>query len=352
MAMRVWERTGGSRRGLARCAAAAVLFGLSTPAASRLARHLDGLPLAGFLYLGAALGVAPFALARRPTVTAVRASAPRLAIAVVLGGAVGPVLLAFGLRDLPAATASLLLNLELVFTGVLAYVLFREYLGAWLVAGTALVVGAGAVLGWSGAAELRTGAVLVVAACVCWSVDNTVTAHLETLAPVHITLTKGAIAGSANLAIGLATGGAMPWRYALLAMVVGAFGYGASITLWVAGAREIGAARGQLVFACAPFVGAVAAWTVLGEPVLGRQVLALVVAMTGVALVLQSGHEHTHVHDMHEHDHEHDHDDGHHEHHERAVMGRHQHAHRHEPVAHDHGHMPDLHHRHEHEDDA
>jgi hypothetical protein len=36
---------------------------------------------------------------------------------------------------------------------------------------------------------------------------------------------------------------------ALVALVIGGFGYGVSITLWVAGARDLGAARGQLVFA-------------------------------------------------------------------------------------------------------
>lgn len=341
-----------NRRGLLLCAVAAVLFGGSTPAASRLADHLPGFVLAGFLYLGAAVAVLPFAARRRSRVApaVVRAAVPRLALAVVFGGALGPVLLAVGLRDVPSATVSLLLNLELVFTALLAFVVFHEHLGRWLVAGTALVVGASVTLGWSGAGSFRTGALAVVAACLCWSIDNTVTANLTTLAPAHITLTKGVVAGSANLAIGLATsGGSVPWRYAVAALAVGAVGYGASITLWVAGAREIGAARGQLVFAFAPFVGAVAAWTVWRDPVQGRQVLALSVAVAGVALVLRSGHEHGHVHGFVLHDHEHDHADGHHGHDGSGLGARHRHEHAHEPVEHVHDHMPDVHHRHEHE---
>jgi hypothetical protein len=50
-----------NRRGMALCAAAAVLFGLSTPAASRLALRMNAFSLAGLLYLGAALAVLPFA---------------------------------------------------------------------------------------------------------------------------------------------------------------------------------------------------------------------------------------------------------------------------------------------------
>lgn len=305
--------------------------------------------LAGLLYLGAAIAVLPFLGRVRPTRAAVRRGASRLATAVVFGGAIGPVLLAAGLSHAPAASASLLLNLELVFTTVLAYFVFREHVGPRVVAGTVMVVIAGVVLGWSGSADLRWGALLIAGACLCWGIDNCVTANLDELAPVHITLVKGAVAGSANLAIGLALGGAPAGWPILGALLVGAFGYGASITLWVAGARDLGAARGQLVFATAPFVGAIVAWTVFADPVVGRQLVALLIAAIGVSFVLRSGHAHEHEHHAIEHDHEHTHDDGHHDHsHSGEDAGRHQHAHRHEPLVHAHPHVPDLHHRHEH----
>ena len=304
--------------------------------------------LAGLLYLGAAIAVLPFLGRVRPTRDAVRRAAPRLATAVVFGGAVGPVLLAAGLSHAPAASASLLLNLELVFTTVLAYFVFREHIGPRVVAGTVMVVIAGVVLGWSGSADLRWGALLIAGACLCWGVDNCVTANLDELAPAHITLVKGAVAGSANLAIGLALGGPSVGWPILGALLVGAFGYGASITLWVAGARDLGAARGQLVFATAPFVGAIVAWTVLADPVTRRELTSLVIAAVGVSFVLRSGHAHEHSHHAVEHDHEHTHDDGHHDHVHVDEAGRHQHAHRHERLVHAHPHVPDLHHRHDH----
>ena len=338
-----------SRRGIARCAGAAVLFGASAPAASRLAGDMSAFTLAGLLYLGAALAVLPFSGAHRPTRVEARRAAPRLAVAVLPGGAVAPVLLAFGLHSAPAATVSLLLNPEVVFTVVLAAVLFSEHLGGRVIVGVSLVVAAGVTLAWSGGAELRAGALLVAGACMCWAVDNNVTAKLDELAPVHITLAKGVVAGGVNLLIGLFLGGwPSAWRV-LAALVVGAVGYGASITLWVAGARDIGAARGQLVFATAPFVGAVVAWTVFTEPVADQQVLSLVLAVAGVAFVLRSEHEHQHAHEPIEHDHEHEHADGHHDHvHQPVVTGRHQHRHAHQQLVHAHPHVPDLHHRHQH----
>ena len=214
----------------------------------------------------------------------------------------------------------------------------------------ALVFAAGGLLGWSGDPDLRWGALLIAAACACWAIDNCVTAALDELAPSHITLAKGLIAGTANLLIGIGVDGAPPFDATVAALVVGGFGYGASITLWVAGARGLGAARGQLVFATAPFIGAVVAWTVLGDAVTGRELLAVSVALAGVTCVLDSGHDHPHVHPAAAHDHEHRHDDGHHAHHhgELPEATVHQHWHEHDQLVHAHPHVPDLHHRHPH----
>lgn len=338
-------------RGVTRCLIAAVLFGVSAPAASRLVDDLGAFTLAGLLYIGAALAVLPMIGRTLPTGLALRRSGRGLAIAVVFGGAVGPVLLAAGLAYTSAASASLLLNLELVATTVLAYFFFHEHIGSRVAAGTVLVVLAGVLLGWSGNADLRLGAVLIAGACLCWGLDNCITAALDDLSPAHITLAKGVVAGTANLTIGLLRGDVPGGWPVLAALVVGAFGYGISITLWVAGARELGAARGQLVFATAPFVGAIVSWTVLSEAVTGRELAALALGVVGVGLVLRSEHEHIHRHEAVEHDHEHQHGDEHHDHEHSGEGGlgtRHQHHHVHDRRAHAHPHMPDLHHRHDH----
>jgi drug/metabolite transporter (DMT)-like permease len=335
-------------RAFARCFVAAVLFGASAPALSRVAGDANAFTLAGLLYIGAALAVLPSTIAQRPASRGLHKAAGRLALAVVVGGAAAPVLLAAGLARTAAATASLLLNLELVATVLLAAVLFHEHIGPRVAAGTALVVTGSIVLTATAAPDLRLGALLVVGACLCWAVDNCVTASLDELAPHHITMAKGLIAGSVNLLIGLVLADPPGLRTILAALLIGAVCYGLSITLWIAGARQLGAARGQLIFAIAPFVGAVIAWTLLGEPVLRGQLIALVFAILGVAAVLRSAHLHEHRHPADEHDHEHVHDDSHHDHTHADAAVRHGHPHRHQEVVHAHPHLPDLHHRHEH----
>src|SRR3954452_22953733 len=99
------------RRGFVRCLMAAILFGASTPLVSLVADDVDAPILAGLLYLGAGAAMLPVAPRRW---SGARTAAPRLVGAVVAGGLLGPLVLVAGLARTPAATASLLLNLELV----------------------------------------------------------------------------------------------------------------------------------------------------------------------------------------------------------------------------------------------
>lgn len=339
------------RQGVLRCLVAAVLFGASAPAASELAGDMNFLILAGLLYIGAGLAVTPHTIANPPDRAAIGRDWKPAAVAVIAGGAIGPALLVAGLARTSAANASILLNLELAATAALAATIFREHLGRRLLTGAALVTIAGILLAWEPGATIDTGALFIAAACFAWGVDNGVTARIDQLAPEHVVLLKGFVAGTANLTLGLlfATDStSISLTEVAAALAIGAAGYGASIVLWVKGACDLGAARGQVIFATAPFIGAVIAWTALTEPVTAAQLLAVAIAATGVTLSLESAHDHEHSHDPLEHEHEHTDDDGHHDHrHDTDMPGAsYTHRHLHRPVTHSHPHVPDLHHRH------
>jgi drug/metabolite transporter (DMT)-like permease len=340
-----------TRPGVRDCALAAVLFGASTPAASVIADDVAPLVLAGLLYLGAALAVSPWWLGRPPAADALRRNRSGLVVAIVAGGAAGPALLTAGLVHTTASTASLLLNLELVFTVVSAATLFREHLGRDMVLAAGLVTIAGLLLVWQPNASATLDALLIVGACACWGLDNSVTSRIDQVSPQHVTFLKGIVAGSVNLALGLIIGGAAGVDGGALigALAIGALGYGASITLWVRGAQQLGAARGQVIFATAPFVGAMLSWVVLADDVEAVQLVAMAVAALGVGLSLRSAHAHQHRHAGLIHTHAHVHNDGHHDHiHADGFAGRHTHRHTHDELEHAHTHVPDLHHRHVH----
>src|SRR5690606_8508616 len=119
---------------------------------------------------GAAVAALPTSIRHPPTRRALGGEWRPVTIAVVAGGAVGPVLLVAGLARTNAATASILLNTELAATVVLAAVVFREHLGARLLWSAGLITLAGAMLTWQPGASLDVGALLIVAACASWGI--------------------------------------------------------------------------------------------------------------------------------------------------------------------------------------
>lgn len=335
------------RNGWLWCAAAAALFGAATPATKLLVDDVGSVALAGLLYVGAALAVAPFTMReRQPRVTTAQRS--RLLLAVVVGGGLAPVLLVLALDRTPAGTVSLLLNLELVATAVIAWAFLHEHIGHWPVVGIAIIVVGSAVLTGTSDTGLGGGALLVAGACLCWGIDNSVTASLDAYSPKRITMTKGIVAGSVNLVLGVALAGLPSGRVVLIALVIGALGYGLSITLWITGARLVGAARGQAIFALAPFVGALLAWPINGDALTLTIVVAFAISLTGVLLVSSGHHSHLHGHPIIQHAHTIDPDDPHHSSDVIEIIEGEQH--RHLVLAHRHEHLPDIHHRHDHQD--
>ena len=332
----------------------AVLFGASTPASKWLLGVFEPVQLAGLLYLGAALGMAPAAwLERRgaPSGRLDRANALRLAGAVLLGGVLGPVLLLLALRESEAGSVALLLNLELAATAALGALLFREHLGPrgrWGVAGVVLASGIlAAGGGWPG----LTAASLTAAACLAWALDNHLTALIDGISAQRSTLVKGAVAGSVNLALGaLAAPLDLDLGHLAAALALGALSYGASVMLYIRAAHELGATRAQSVFASAPFVGSALAFALLGEPLGTKHAIALALLLPSVAALIRSQHAHPHAHQPLSHEHSHRHDDGHHTHAHPSLAAetRHSHRHEHDALRHAHPHWPDLHHRHSH----
>jgi drug/metabolite transporter (DMT)-like permease len=345
-------------QGIAAALASAVLFGASTPFAKLLLGSVSPWMLAGLLYLGAGLGLAAMLAAERLS-GAPRAEAgltardlPWLIGVIAAGGVAGPVLLMFGLAQADAASASLLLTLEGLATMAIAWVVFGESAARRIVAGAMLIVAGAVALAWPrDGVAVNFGAVLVAGAGIAWAVDNNLTRKISASDPVEIATVKGIAAGAVNLALALAQGAAFPPAGTVAgALAVGFLGYGASLALFILALRHLGAARTAAYFGTAPFIGAVIAVAMLGEPVSGALIAGGVLIGAGVWIHLAERHQHLHVHEPMAHEHRHVHDEHHRHSHrpEEPAAEPHSHWHAHARLVHRHPHYPDLHHRHGH----
>ena len=338
-----------------------VLFGVSPPFAKLLGEDIDPVTLAGLLYLGVFAGMGLYygiasavgAGSRRTGLSLRREDAPWLAGATVAGGIVAPIALMAGLRLITGFAASLLLNLEGVATALIAAALFREHTPGHVWLALAFMTAGGVLLAWdpeTGRVSVA-GPLLLAVTGACWGLDNNLTRHISERDPFQIAMVKGLVAGSFSLGLALALGASLPApREAVLALVLGAVSYGASIVLFVKALQGMGASRAGAFFAMGPFVGALASLVVLGEWLGWVMLPAAALMAAGTALIVLERHSHAHVHEAITHTHEHSHDDLHHGHPHGPDEGEtHTHEHTHEASEHEHAHWPDTHHRHDHE---
>ena len=133
--MKFWNRN----RGIWAALAAALLFGAGTPFAKLLLGPVSPWLLAGLLYLGSGIGLAAWRVASRAENRRMNiAEAGWLAGAVIAGGMIAPALLMWGLVNMPASGASLLLNAEGVLTALIAWFVFGEKFDRRIALGMAL----------------------------------------------------------------------------------------------------------------------------------------------------------------------------------------------------------------------
>jgi drug/metabolite transporter (DMT)-like permease len=277
---------------------------------------------------------------------------PWLALIVLTGGVAGPVLLMIGLASTAASSASLLLNFEGLATMAIAWVVFRENVDRRLLVGAFAILAGVVLLSWQGGPTgLGFGAFAIAGACLAWGIDNNLTRKLSSADPVQIALIKGWVAGCTNLVLALLMGAHLPSLTVLGgAAIVGFLGYGISLVFFVLGLRYLGTARTGAYFSTAPFIGAVLAVLMLGDPLSARLLIAGVLMAIGLYLHLTESHAHQHAHEALDHEHRHVYDAHHqHQHGPDDPPGEpHSHAHHHAPLKHAHAHYPDLHHRHGH----
>ena len=358
--MNTGARPAPPRQGIVFALLAALLFGAGTPLAKVLLSQVSPVLLAALFYLGSGLGLALIKSINYAFRNNTKAEAPLrksdtgyLAGAFLSGGLCAPVLLMLGLASTPASSASLLLNLEAVFTALLAWIAFKENCDRRIVLGMLAIVSGSSVLAFSQTPDhtISTGSLLIVAACFAWGLDNNLTRKVSLADPLQISMLKGTTAGAVNLILCLAAGIKLPsLSTVVLCTFLGFWSYGVSLVLYVLALRHIGSARSGAYFSVAPFIGATAGIIFLHEELTVKFAAATALMGLGLWLHLSENHAHEHLHQALVHEHSHVHDEHHsHEHTLSDPPGEpHSHVHRHESICHEHAHYPDAHHQHDH----
>ena len=151
------------KHGISLAVLAAGLYALNSPFSKLLLRFLPSTLMAGFLYLGAGLGMSAIALGKKAAgspETEARLTMKELpyTIAMIVLDIAAPVSLLSGLTMTTAANASLLNNFEIVATALIALLVFRESVSARLWIGILFVTASCTLLSFEDITSFRFNA--------------------------------------------------------------------------------------------------------------------------------------------------------------------------------------------------
>jgi drug/metabolite transporter (DMT)-like permease len=270
--------------------ATALLFGTNTPLAKLFLNDVQPWMLAGLMYLGGGIGLAPFLLFRKKQLSTSSLQLKdwkSLLGSMLTGGLAAPVLLMTGLEHSPAAVVSLLLNFESVFTALVAWTIFREPWQWRVLIGIAIISTGGILVSYTGSSSLNLSwaALAVLGTCLAWAIDSNLTNQFSARDPFQVAMFKSGGAGLVNVAIAAALGQSLPhWGLMLKIFGAGFISNGLTYCCFVMALRNIGAARTGSFFALSPMVGVTIAILFLGEPLTEILVVAAILMAIGAIL--------------------------------------------------------------------
>lgn len=251
------------RHGIFLAILAAGLYALSTPFSKLLLDALPSTLMAGFLYVGAGLGMVLISLIRK--VSGKQGTESRLTrqelpytIAMVVLDIAAPICLLLGLTMTTAANVSLLNNFEIVATAVIALLVFSEAITPRLWLGILFVTASCALLSFEDLSSLQfnSGSLFALLACICWGIENNCTRRLSSKDPLQIVMVKGICSGTGSIIIGFLCGERILHLWTIpVVLLLGFVAYGLSIYFYVYAQRILGAARTSAYYAVAPFIG-------------------------------------------------------------------------------------------------
>ncbi|HWQ17357.1 MAG TPA: DMT family transporter [Sulfolobales archaeon] len=216
-----------------------------------------------------------------------------LALIILSGSTVAPLLYLNGLNQTTAVNASLLQNTESLFTALIAFLFLgeRAYEKDWV--GIFLIFVGALFLTTNGEFHLLTltqnllGNLLIVMASMFWGIDNNLSKLLSRKDIVIVTAIKCLAGGAVLLLLSKLLG--LPLQIPLSALPymlsAGALSIGFSILLFLLGLREIGAMKTGIIFSTSSLFGAVFAFIILREGFSLIQLLAGLTMLLGVYIM-------------------------------------------------------------------
>lgn len=220
-------------------------------------------------------------------------------IIAVLGTVIAPVIYFYGLNNITAVNASLLMNTEVLFIITFGILFLREnfekkeLIGvSFILIGTILLATNGSLDGISFSQSI--GSVLIIISTFFWSLDTILSKFLSSKRDLlMISAIKCSLGGIILLTISLMSHQnlSVPLDHILYLLFVGVFIIGFTVVMILYSIRTIGSTRTGSIFPFAALFGAIFAFIILKEPFTIMQLFFGVLMIIGVFIIYKFQHQ-------------------------------------------------------------
>lgn len=334
-----------------------ILFSLSIPFNKILLVNIQPITLSGFLYFFSGLVFLPSFKLQKKFEKIKKKDLKYLIFMILFGAILAPIILFYGLKTVSALQTSLFLNFELIFSTLLAILIFHDKIGKNAIIGFVIIVIV--LFLWSidfnfsllFSSNYPFGVIFVIIACFFWGMDNNLSQRLSNKSSVQIASIKSLIGGLTNILISFILKYKFKITFMQVALIlfVGLLSYGLSIVFFLNSLKILGTSKTGIIFSLNSFIAGIFSILITGDKFSLNIVFVFAFVLFGVALILVDHHKHRHFHPNFIHSHPIE-DDLHHQPSmiERLEKNGQIVTHQHLSFEHSHDHHHDLHHIHKH----
>jgi drug/metabolite transporter (DMT)-like permease len=184
-----------------------------------------------------------------------------------------------------ASVVSLLSVFEIVATAVIAYFLFKEPLDMKDVISILLMILACVILNFKQNffSNISISSLLVIGGCICWGLENNVTASISKKEPEFFTSIKCGAVALLYLIIALIKGTfdiSIPYLF-----IFGFFTYGLSILSYAISTKYLGANKATLIFSISPIFGVVLAVLIYHDQLTIAFLISIFIVLVALLLI-------------------------------------------------------------------
>lgn len=283
---------------------AALLYALNIPISKLLLKNVEPVFMAALLYFGAGLGMGFLSMFHKKNKSISKKDLPYV-LGMIFLDSLAPIFLMLGVSLGTSSDASLIGNFEITATTLIAMLFFGEKISKHLWTAIILITLSSLLISYDGNSIniFSLGSLSVLAATLCWGLENNCTKSISDKDTYEIVTIKGIFSGLCSLVIALTVHEKIPEIiYIFPALILGFLAYGLSIFTYIRAQETLGAAKTGAYYATAPFIGAIFSFVILRETLTVKYSLAFLIMSAGTLFAiydtLRLNHSHEHIHKL------------------------------------------------------